>query len=181
MLTLYIRLFSEMVHKRYTLPLPPASSSLLAQHAHSILNESIHLAESKANEIDIQTFLLTQSKSSIASVGHALAYAAARTAGIPQPLLDLYECGAIRHDTVWYLEHAGIDRVERFKREAKAMRAAYPDLVSGRWLGELGIRAYVRAPIAGGGRGGAEEVVEGRLKEWIDGLVEYGGRGEAKL
>lgn len=169
MLTLCIRLFSDLMRKHYALPLPPISDSLLARHAHSVLDQSTHIISQLKNKTDADSFICLEAENAVAACGHALAYAAARDAKVPQTLLDLYECGVVRLDPAWYIEHAGITKHEQVKRELRAMRAAYPQLRG--YLDTLEIEPYVRAPI----------VKEEKLKMWLEDLPRYQRKAEAKL
>ena len=79
------------------------------------------------------------------AIGHALAYSAAVDAGVAQPLLDVFECGVIRLDAVWYSECAGLSSFEQRMREDRASAAVMPRLQE--YLRELNVARYVRAPI----------------------------------
>ncbi|VDB94435.1 unnamed protein product [Peniophora sp. CBMAI 1063] len=165
-LTLCIRLFSELLLKRYSLPLPPSADSLLAKHAQSVLQDATELAQKCSGGHrgqEFQYLILPQAESSIAAFGHALAYAAAREAGVPQYMLDLYELAVMELDTVWYSQHAGVTKLEHLKRRAAAMDRALPTLQSD--LEELGVEDCVQASIVG----------EEKLKQTIELLPTYRG------
>ncbi|KAF4610262.1 hypothetical protein D9613_010657 [Agrocybe pediades] len=147
-LTLCIRLFSELLQKHVTIPLPDPSSSLLAQHAASLMQENadLFLSLNCEHRSDAFNFLiLPQSQTVIEAIGHALAYTAAVEAGLPQPILDVYECAIIRQDPAWYSEQASITRMEQRLREDAAVSAFMPHLDE--YLDGLGIENYVSAPI----------------------------------
>ncbi|VDC07105.1 unnamed protein product [Peniophora sp. CBMAI 1063] len=147
-LALCIRLFSELLLKRYSLPLPAAESSVLARHAHDILNDATALSQSMPGGHRSQTFqslILPQSEDSIAAFGHAMAYAAAKAAGVSKRMLDIYELNVIELDAVWYSEKSGIGKLELLKRRSEAMAVSFPHLRED--LDKLGVEKHVQAPI----------------------------------
>ncbi|ESK91894.1 acyl- oxidase [Moniliophthora roreri MCA 2997] len=144
---LCIRLFSELLQGRYQVPLPPPESSLLARHAWSILDENTQLLYSVDDHRSdsFNCLILPQSQSAIEAIGHAMAYAAAVEAKLPQPILDVYECSVIRQDPAWYSEQAGLTRMDQRLREDAAISSAMPHLDD--YLQDLQIENYVSAPI----------------------------------
>ncbi|KAI0263647.1 acyl-CoA oxidase [Gloeopeniophorella convolvens] len=147
-LALCIRLWGELVLGRYTLPIPDAKDSLLAKHAHGLLEEGRQTLRripgghrSEAAEYE----LLPESERAILALGHASAYAAARRAGVPQVLLDIYECAAIRDDPAWFSENAGLSREAQRAKEGAALREASPDIE--KHLEDLNVGYAVRASI----------------------------------
>lgn len=147
-MTLCVRLFSELLLRRYEVPLPPPEESLLARHASALLEENIQLFSSLKCDHRSDTFnniFLPQSQVIIEAMGHAFAYSAGLKAGLPQYVLDLYESAVVREDPAWYSECAGINRLtQRFREDAAAssMLPHLPALLSG-----LNIAHYVTAPI----------------------------------
>jgi hypothetical protein len=130
-LTLCIRLFSELLLGRYQIPLPSPEESLLANHASAVFQENLHLFESLKCDHRSDTFnnlLLPQSEIVIEAMGHALAYSAALKAGTPQYVLDVYESAVIRRDPAWYTEQAGLDRIAQRVREDVAVTSMLPYL-----------------------------------------------------
>lgn len=109
---------------------------------------------------DYQYSILPRSEHTITAFGHALAYEAARKSNVPKELLDVYECGVIRLDSAWYVEH-GMGRQEQATRDIRALRSAMPHL--NRYLSDLGIEEYVRAMI----------VEKGWMKNELETLTMY--------
>ncbi|KAG6865453.1 hypothetical protein C0991_002376 [Blastosporella zonata] len=147
-LTLSIRLFSELLQKRYDVPMPDPDESLLALHASSLLEENIALLESIDGDYRGDSFnalILPQSQVVVEAIGHALAYSAALRANLPKPILDVYECAVIRQDPAWYSEQGGLSRMVQRLREDAAVSAMLPHLSS--YLEQLDIAKYVQAPI----------------------------------
>ncbi|KAG7095207.1 hypothetical protein E1B28_005982 [Marasmius oreades] len=146
-LTLCIRLFSELLLERYAVPLPHSDSSLLARHAWSLLNENKQLLCSLDDHRSdsFNCLILPQSQQVIESIGHAMAYAAGVEEKLPQTILDIYECSVIRQDPAWYSEQAGLTRMDQRRREDAAVSRALPRLDS--YLQDLQIEDYVSAPI----------------------------------
>ncbi|KAG5729985.1 Acyl-coenzyme A oxidase-like protein [Termitomyces sp. T112] len=147
-LTLCIRLFSELLQKRYEVPMPDPDESILALHASSLLEENIALLQSIDGDYRSDSFnalILPQAQIVVEAIGHALAYSAAARSNLPKPILDVYECAVIRQDPAWYSEQGGISRIAQRRREDAAVSAMLPDLSS--YLEQLNIANYVQAPI----------------------------------
>ncbi|KAI6157136.1 acyl-CoA oxidase [Pisolithus tinctorius] len=170
-LTLCIRLFSELVLQRYHIVIPDPSESLLAQHAHSILDENRALLRQIPDGHRSEAFnsiVLPQAESTIEAIGHAMAYSAALHSGLPRPILDVYECAVIRRDPAWYSENAGLTRLAQRMREDRAVTAAMPHLES--YLDDLQIEGYVSAPI----------VSDMAWKEYVGAMPVYVGNAVPK-
>ncbi|KAJ3763918.1 acyl-CoA oxidase [Lentinula raphanica] len=164
-LTLCIRLFSELLLGRYTIPMPSSSDSILARHAWGLLEENRELLRSVGDHRSesFNSLVLPQSQAVIEAIGHAMAYAAAQEAKLPQPILDIYECSVIRQDPAWYSENAGLNRMAQRLREDVVITAALPEL--GTYLDALQIEDYVSAPI----------VSDAGWKEYVASLPRYTG------
>ncbi|KAF9223155.1 acyl-CoA oxidase [Gyrodon lividus] len=147
-LTLCIRLFSELLLQRYRMPLPDSSESLLAHHAVSILEENMELLKQSCGghrSEAFNTLILPQAELAIEAMGHAMAYSAGLRSGLPRPILDIYECAVIRRDPAWYSENAGLTRIIQRIREDEAVTSVIPHLET--YLDDLHIEDYVSAPI----------------------------------
>ncbi|KAF7799673.1 hypothetical protein EIP86_010913 [Pleurotus ostreatoroseus] len=147
-LVICIRLFSELLQGRYSLPAPSHPEALLSRHStHTFADCARQLASFPKGHRDerFNGLLLPQAESAIFALGAAVAYSFALDAGVPKPLLDLFECAMMRMDLVWYSEHAGIS-AEAFRvREDEAVRAALPDLKH--YIDAMGVRPWISAPI----------------------------------
>lgn len=146
-LTLCIRLFSELLQGHFEIPLPNPSESLLARHAASLLQENQDLFASIHGEHRSEAFnslILPQSQVVVEAIGHALAYSAGVSAGLPKPIMDVYEAAVVRQDPAWYSEE-GITRMDQRRREDAAVSSFMPHLDD--FLTQLNIERYVSAPI----------------------------------
>jgi len=165
-LTLCIRLFSELILGRYEVPLPDPSESLLARHATSLLEENIQLYTSLGCDHRSEAFnslILPECHKVVEAIGHAHAYSAGLRKNLPKTVLDIYESSVIRQDPAWYSEKAGITRMDQRLREDAAVTSALPHLAS--LLADLNIDDYVSAPI----------VTDSRWKAYLSGLPVYSG------
>lgn len=166
MLTLCIRLFSELVQQQYAVPIPKSTESLLAHHATSLLEENIEIFSSLKGGHRSPAFnslLLPQSELVIEAVGHALAYSEALKSGLPQPILDVYECAIVRRDSAWYTEKGGVTRIQQRVKEDMAVSSFMPHLEE--FLEQLDIAKYVSAPI----------LSDSAWKEYVQGLPAFTG------
>ncbi|MCJ1398112.1 hypothetical protein MMC11_001309 [Xylographa trunciseda] len=146
---LAIRLASELLIGRYSMPPPRYPQHALARHEAAVFAEARHLLATHGGVHRSEQFnrdILPLALPLTEAVGYRMAYEAARDAHIDPKLLALYESGAVLHDGAWYAEHGGIARLAQREMEARAADALLPflsDLVH-----ETGARAYSSAPIA---------------------------------
>ncbi|TCD67265.1 hypothetical protein EIP91_000342 [Steccherinum ochraceum] len=147
-LVLSIRLFSEILLERYTLPTPEHSSSLLARHWSGIFTHSATILRSLPQghrDADFNNLVLPQSEPALIAIGHAYAYAAALDAGVPQPLVDIFELLALQADEGWYIENARWTQARRVETGDKAIRDALPHMKE--YVDLLDMRKYFTVPI----------------------------------
>ncbi|KAF8137878.1 acyl-CoA oxidase [Mycena galopus ATCC 62051] len=165
LLTLCIRLFSELLLGRYSINIPPPSESLLAQHAHGLLDENKKLLAKFGGHRspEFNSVILPQSQAVMEAIGHALAYSAALKSNLPQPLLDVYECTVMRLDSAWYCVEAGISRLDQRMREDRAISSMLPDMNA--FLSNLKVEELVTAPI----------VSDESWKKYAASLISYSG------
>lgn len=166
MLTLCIRLFSELLQNHFELPMPDPSESLLAQHASSLLQENHDLFTALKCDHRSDAFnslILPQSQNVIEAIGHAHAYSAAVKANLPKPILDIYETAVIRQDPAWYSEQAGITRMEQRIREDAVITSFMAHLDE--YVDQLDIEKYVFAPI----------VSDKAWKDYLESLTTFSG------
>jgi hypothetical protein len=146
-------LATELLLNRYTLPQPTDPSSLLAQYeaglAFNICNSTLATINSNHRDAEYNKLILPHAQHLIESIGHRMAYEAARAAGVDGDLLALYEAGVLFQAPGWYVATMGLDIRGVFGNESGAM-----DRVLGR-LGEVieglekEVGAYCKAPILG--------------------------------
>ena len=113
---------------------------MLARHAVALLEENRQLFTSLKCDHRSDLFnnlLLQQSQPVIEAMGHASAYSAALEAGLPQCVLDPFECSIMRLDPAWYSEYAGINRDQRLREDA-AISSMIPHLST--LLSDINIR-----------------------------------------
>ncbi|PBK93467.1 hypothetical protein ARMGADRAFT_1012355 [Armillaria gallica] len=162
-LVLCIRLASELLLGRYSIPRTLNASSLLAIHESAILNKYTAMVEEHGHRGDhYRSFILPQSQTIIESIGHRMAYDAAVTQGVPRALIDVYECYAIKRDVGWYIEAGVLTQDQVASMEDRAMKAAFPHL--SQWVDGMGVSDYLKAPI----------LSEDRWDKFVDGLPSIG-------
>lgn len=145
--------------------MPAPNSSLLARHAASLIEENLQIIRTLKDHHSetFNSLILPQSQPVVEAIGHAMAYAAAQEAKLPQPILDIYECSVIRQDPAWYSENACMNRMAQRLREDAAVTSALPELEA--YLNALGIEDYVSAPI----------VSDADWKAYVASLPKYSG------
>jgi len=147
-LVLSIRLFSELLIGRYSLPQPKHAEALLSRHSAAILSQcAAKLTTFQRGHRDEQfnNLILPQAEPAIMAQGCAYAHSCAVDAGVPSPLLHLFELVAIKLDPAWYSEHAGITNEVRLMKEDKAIREALPHLRQ--YADGMHVRKWISAPI----------------------------------
>ena len=163
-LVLCIRLFSELLQGRYSLPQPKQRDTLLARHSAQIFASCTAMLASFPNGHKDERFnglVLPQSEPAVAALGHAMAYSYAIQEGVPPPLLDLFECAIINMDPGWYAEQMGITGDIRRAWEDRAVRAALPNLRE--YIDGLAVRPWITAPI----------VSDATWDTWLSSLVAH--------
>ncbi|KAJ7437603.1 acyl-CoA oxidase [Mycena latifolia] len=165
LLTLCIRLFSELLLERYTVDIPDERSSLLARHAHGLMAENKEMLAGIGGHRSTQfnALMLPQAQAAIEAMGHAFAYEAAQKANLPKPILDMYECTVMRQDPAWYSEADRISRISQHIREDRAISSMLPDMRA--YLTGLNVAELVTAPI----------VSDATWKTYVSGLTAYTG------
>ncbi|SJL07060.1 related to acyl-CoA oxidase [Armillaria ostoyae] len=162
-LVLCIRLASELLLGRYSIPETLDSSSLLAKHESALFNKYTAMVEEHGHRGDLyRSFILPQSQTIIESIGHRMAYDAAVTQGVPQALIDIYECYTIKRDVGWYIEVGVLTQDQVASMEDRAMKAAFPHM--SQWVDGMGVSDYLKAPI----------LSEDRWDKFVDGLPSIG-------
>ncbi|KAL0945547.1 hypothetical protein HGRIS_014708 [Hohenbuehelia grisea] len=156
-----IRLASELVLGRYTMPESINPESLLARHEIGLLSHCRQVLATVGHHRSdaFSRMLLPRAQKIVQSIGHRMAYDAAVAAGVDQAMVDLYLRTAIRTDEAWYSEHFGMSAEVQFAQEDEALSTALPLLDS--WLDATNVDPYVRAPIAS----------DARWKGFVDGLT----------
>ena len=147
-LVLCIRLFSELLIGRYELPQPTHANTLLSRHASGVFSrckELLATFHGGHRDDAFNNLILPQSELAVTALGHALAHSCALDAGVPTPLLELFECYVVRLDPVWYAEHAGITDSVLRQKEDEAVRTALPHLQE--YVDKLDVRRWITAPI----------------------------------
>ena len=143
-----IRAFTELILQRYTLPQPSHSEALLSQHAAGMFRRATEALKALPKGHDDPAFdrvLLPQAEACMTSLGHAMAYSAALDAGVPPPLLNIFELWVIRLDEAWYVENGGLTQTVTTEMEDATLDAALPHLRQ--YVDMLDIRKYCNVPI----------------------------------
>lgn len=164
-LVLCIRLFTELLLGRYTLPSPSHTDTLLAGHASGIFERCREVLASLPSHRDsaFNRLLLPQAERAMTAVGHAAAYACAVDAGVPAPLLRLFEVFVVKLDPLWYAEHSGVTEDMVMRWEDEAVTEALPHLKE--YVDGLNGRRWVTAPI----------VDDAKWARWLEGLPRHAG------
>ncbi|KAJ7466237.1 acyl-CoA oxidase [Mycena galericulata] len=142
-----IRLASELLLGRYSLPESRHPSSPLALHEKAVLAEMKELLKGMNNTHRSEEFnrlILPRSVSLVVAIGHRMAHEAAVDAGVDPLLIDLYRTGAVYQDLAWYVERGIYSRMDAMASEDVALTQAFRNLDK---FVDTGCEPYIHAPI----------------------------------
>ncbi|KAJ7352300.1 acyl-CoA dehydrogenase NM domain-like protein [Mycena albidolilacea] len=146
LLGISIRLGTELLLGRYSLPETTDPNSLLAKHELGLFREMrermSEMEHHRSPEYD--QIVLPELVNLVQAVGHRIAYDAAVEAKLEPYLLDMYVASCVKVDLHWYVENLGLTRREYRNMERAAVEAIYPRLDD--LLARMNVDAYVTAP-----------------------------------
>ncbi|KAJ7497718.1 acyl-CoA dehydrogenase NM domain-like protein [Mycena latifolia] len=143
-----IRLASELLLGRYTLPKPRYPISPLAQHEQAVFAEMRDLLkgiENKHRSEEFNRLLLPRSVALVVAIGQRMAYEAAVDAHVDPVLVALYQASAVTQDIAWYVESGTTSRKEAMATEDIALTECFARLDA--LLKQIDWEPYVHAPI----------------------------------
>ncbi|KZT66460.1 hypothetical protein DAEQUDRAFT_746565 [Daedalea quercina L-15889] len=163
-----IRLFPQLLLKKLSLPTPLHDDSMLSLHSNGVHSQCRQIldgfSEGRRDE-RFNDLILPQCQRGVLALGCAYAYGCAVDAGVPTPLLQLFECAAIKHDPLWYTQHAGLSADVLMLNEDRAARAALPKIQE--YVDQFGVDGAVDVPI----------LSDDKWEQWVAGLENYDGCG----
>lgn len=139
----------ELLLRRYTIPASQNPNNLLSQHEQGLLEEMTSILQDSGEHHRGDFFnrmLLPRSLPLVEAIGHRMALEAAIRSGVPEPLVRLYEIGAVGTDIGWYVEKRLLTRNEYLTREDAALSPVYSNLDE--YLDMMNIAPYAVAAIA---------------------------------
>ncbi|KAK0436768.1 acyl-CoA oxidase [Armillaria borealis] len=145
-LVLAIRLASELLQGKYSVPSPLYPNSLLAQHEKGVFEEARALAKKYGpRSKQYADYILPRSKDLVEAIGYRMAHESALVEGIPAVLADIYEVFAIQKDVGWYLESGLLTRASIADMQNASMTNAVGNM--NEWVDGMGVAKWVKAPI----------------------------------
>jgi len=170
-LTISIRLFSQLLQGLYKIDFPNPNS-ILSKRATNMLDQATTLYCTipdghRSEEFNQQ--LLPRAEETVAAIGHALAYDTASMEGADPILLNVYLSSIMRLDPAWFLSRGGYTSEEIRHFQEKALATALPRLDS--FLENLQVSRYITSPIA----------TENGWENYISILPKFTGTAASKL
>ncbi|KAJ4490545.1 hypothetical protein J3R30DRAFT_3278550 [Lentinula aciculospora] len=168
-LTISIRLISELLQGKYSLPEAKYPSCRLHKHEQGLWMEmkSRYSRLSGAHRSDeFNNAILPLCRPLVEFIGHRMAYEAAVELGVDPALVQLYEAGVIKLDSGWYVENGLMSRSEQYDLESAAANKVLPNLE--RFLDHLGVAEYATSPL----------LSEKSWDEFVTGLPHFVGNSE---
>jgi acyl-CoA oxidase len=130
------------------MPPPENPNSLLARHEAGLFEECRSLFKldgSNHRSEEFNNLLLPRCLPLIEAIGHRMAYDAAVKFKLDPDVIAMYEAGVMKFDPSWYVEHAGIGRLQQAEMESKAVAALLPKLEQ--LIDATGAAPYAIAPL----------------------------------
>ncbi|KAL2811762.1 acyl-CoA dehydrogenase NM domain-like protein [Aspergillus granulosus] len=151
-LVLCIRLATELLLNRYALPPPTDPTSLLAKYEfgmYTLCRTTLASLSASHRGEAYNTLILPHAQPLIESIGHRMAYEAARAASVDEDLLAIYEASVLFHAPAWYANAMGLDVQHVFEQEGRAMDEVLnrlEEVIEGM---KVEVAEYCTAPILG--------------------------------
>lgn len=119
----------------------------MARHEASLISEARSALStlSSHRSPDFNRLILPMCMPIVEAIGHRMAYDAAMSVRIPRCLVDVFVASAMKMDSAWYSEVAGINRRAQASFEDKAITAMSMDLDA--HIQSLDVDPYLTAPI----------------------------------
>lgn len=138
---------TELLHGRFRIPDAKTPDSLLGRHEAGFIAEMKEsLKSTKGHRTpEYNRLILPRCRPMLLAIGQRMAHEAAVDAGVDPNFLALYEAGAVRNDSSWYVEQLGLSRASQYDMECQACDSVMSQL--DRHLDELGIEPYCTAPM----------------------------------
>ncbi|PWY83648.1 acyl-CoA oxidase [Aspergillus sclerotioniger CBS 115572] len=146
-LVLSIRSATELLLGRYKVPEAKMPGSLLERHEAGFIAELKKLLKEfkQHRSTEYNHYILPRCRSMLLAIGQRMVYEAANDRGVDPDLLALYEAGAVKSDSSWYVEQMGLSRAAQYDMERQACDNVVSQL--DRHLDGLGIEPYCPAPM----------------------------------
>ncbi|KAK7441230.1 hypothetical protein VKT23_016709 [Stygiomarasmius scandens] len=148
-LVLSIRLATELLLGRYSLESSHNPKSFLAQHEHGVFKSCTQkLAQLPSHRSEgFNELIIPQCKELVEALAHRMAYDAAKSSGVDQAVIELFEVQAMQCDASWYIENGLITRDSLNEKLQKALDCSLS--IFDRWLEteKDGLEKYISAPI----------------------------------
>ncbi|OAQ59041.1 acyloxidase [Pochonia chlamydosporia 170] len=149
-LVLCIRLASELLGNKYTLPEPRDPTMPLAVLEKGLFEEARRRVQAlggyeEHRKTSFDKHILPRSRALIEAVGSRMAYEAARDDGTHPAVLRLYECESMGADLSWFTEHTSMSRGSFFDSISAAYEDAFPVVQTAADFDN--VDKYITAPI----------------------------------
>ncbi|KAG1737533.1 acyl-CoA dehydrogenase NM domain-like protein [Suillus paluster] len=145
-LGLSMRLVADSLAHTYTLHPSTHPEGPLALHEVSLFEEATETVSSSSDFTQaFMQYVQPRCQLMVESMGHRMAYDAAKDQGVSQSLIDLYLINAIKMDAAWYVECGMFTRQNIVHMEDTALSAALPHLDE--LLTAMEVEPYVSSPI----------------------------------
>ncbi|KAF9883768.1 hypothetical protein FE257_002834 [Aspergillus nanangensis] len=147
-LVLCIRLASELILGRYSLPPAGNQQSLLARYEKCLFQYCCRLRariDGDHRDDTFNTDVLPRCQALVEAIGYRMAYEAAQKAQVPPDLQNSFEARVVLQNSGWFTENIGLDMQAMLDMELRAMDSILPRLEQ--LLDSTDAEQYCTAPI----------------------------------
>ncbi|KAI0790859.1 acyl-CoA dehydrogenase NM domain-like protein [Abortiporus biennis] len=147
-LSLSIRLATELLQGRYEVPEPRNPSGVLAQYETALMEECRAFVMSLPNirSDQVNKFILPQCLPLVEAIGYRMAYECAVEAKLPSYVIDLFVASVIKLNPAWFIEEMKMTRRHIAEIESKALDEMLPHQEE--LIQALNVDQYISAPMA---------------------------------
>ncbi|EIM84216.1 acyl-CoA dehydrogenase NM domain-like protein [Stereum hirsutum FP-91666 SS1] len=168
LLAISIRLATELLLGRYSVPKASDSTALLSRRETCMFSELRGLLSEIPHHRSaaFDRMILPECLGLVQAIGHRMAYEAAVAANVDHDLIEVYVTSCVKLDSAWYVEMAGLSRAQQREMEASAIDSVFPNLE--KYIDILDVDPYISAPFAS----------DTQWKCYIDTLTTFRSDGE---
>ncbi|KAJ6563118.1 acyl-CoA dehydrogenase/oxidase [Mycena vulgaris] len=146
-LVLSIRLATELLLEKYSLPPSTDPQSLLAVHEIGLMTQyrQVMAHAGGHRSAKFASHVLPRCEDIVRGIGYRMAYDAAVAAKVPQSLINMFVCNAVKSDLAWYIQNEIISSNDFEDMRDSAVQHSLPHVE--KWVADMKVEPYVMAPI----------------------------------
>ncbi|KAJ6497912.1 acyl-CoA oxidase [Mycena vulgaris] len=146
-LVLSIRLATEILLEKYSMPPSENPRSLLGLHENGLMEKyrSVITSSGGHRSAKFASHVIPHCEKIVRAIGYRMAYDAAVASKVPQSLIDIFVCNAIKADLGWYVQNQLLTSEALDDMEDSAIERSLPHVE--KWVEDMKVGPYIAAPI----------------------------------